>query len=73
MYMLSIARAIKKMSVNEPRDFILENYFKRIRFVKEESYYSMLRLKENIFAVAFNHINRKKCDLVMLKNTIHHF
>ena len=58
--MLSIARAIKKMSVNEPRDFILENYFKRIRFVKEESYYSMLRLKENIFAVAFNHINRKK-------------
>ena len=41
MYILSIARTIKKMLVNEPRDFILENYFERIRFVKEESYYSM--------------------------------
>ena len=30
MYTLNIARAIKKMSVNEIRDFIFENYYKRI-------------------------------------------
>ena len=41
MYILNISRAIKKMSVNEIRDFIFENYYKRIRFSKENSYYSM--------------------------------
>ena len=39
MYILNIARAIKKMSVNELRDFIFENYYKRIRFSGENSYY----------------------------------
>ena len=46
MYIVNIARAIKKMSVNEIRDFIFENYYKRIRFSKENSYYSMKRLKK---------------------------
>ena len=32
MYTLSIARAIKKMSVNEIKDFISENYYKTIGF-----------------------------------------
>ena len=45
MYTLNIARAIKKMSVNEIRDFIFENYYKRIGFSKENSYYWMKRLK----------------------------
>ena len=48
MYILNIARAIKKMSVNEIRDFIFENYCKRIGFSKENSYYSMKRLKKKI-------------------------
>ena len=41
MYTLNISRAIKKMSVNEIRYFIFENYYKRIGFSKESSYYSM--------------------------------
>ena len=32
---------MKQMTVNEIRDFILENYYKRIGFSKENSYYTM--------------------------------
>ena len=39
------------MSINELRDFIFENYYKRIEFVKEKSYNSMKRLKKR-FVVA---------------------
>ena len=45
MYILNIARTIKKMSINEIRDFIFEKYYKRIGFSKENSYYSMKHLK----------------------------
>ena len=45
------------MSVNEIRDFILENYCKQIGFPKENSYYSMKGLKKR-FVVACEHINR---------------
>ena len=48
MCILNIARAIKKMSVNEIRDFIFENYNKRIEFSKEKSYCSMKRSKKKI-------------------------
>ena len=41
MYILNIASAIKKMPVNELRDFIFENYYERTGFVKERSYYLM--------------------------------
>ena len=41
MYILNIARAIKKMSANEIRDFIFENYYKPSGFSKESSYYSI--------------------------------
>ena len=47
MYILSIASAIKNMSVNELREFIFENYYKRIGFVKERRYYSIKCLKKN--------------------------
>ena len=46
MYTLNIARAIKTMSVNDIRDFIFENYYKRTGFFKEGSYYSMKHLKK---------------------------
>ena len=32
MYTQNIARAIKKVTANEIRDFILESYYKRIGF-----------------------------------------
>ena len=48
MYILNIARAIKKMSVNELSDFIFENYYKRIRFSTENSYYAMKCLKKKL-------------------------
>ena len=46
MYILNIAKAIKKMSINEIKDFIFGNYYKRIAFSKESSYYSMKSLKK---------------------------
>ena len=45
MYILNIASAREKMTVNELRDFTFENYYKRIGFVKESIYYLMTRLK----------------------------
>ena len=60
MYILNIAGAIRKMSVSKLRDFILENYYKRIGFVKGGSYYSMKHLKK-IF-VASKQINKKIPD-----------
>ena len=41
MYILNIARAIKKTSVNEIRSFIFEIIKKELDFSKENSYYSM--------------------------------
>ena len=58
MYTLNITKAIKKISGNEIRDFIFENYYKRISLSKENSYYSMKRLKKR-FIVACEQINRK--------------
>ena len=52
MYVLDIARAIKEMSVNEIRDFIFKNYYKRIEFFKENSYYSMKYLKKDLLLLA---------------------
>ena len=57
MYILNIVRVIKTMSVNEIRDFIFGNFYKRIGFSKESSYYSMKGLKKII--VACKQINRK--------------
>ena len=56
MYMLNITRTIKKMSINEIRDFIFENYYKRIGFYKENSYY---RLKKKDLLLLLNKIIEK--------------
>ena len=48
MYILNVARAKKKVPVNEIRDFIFENYYKRIVFYKGISYYSMKRFKKKL-------------------------
>ena len=34
MYIVNITRAIKKMSINEIKDFMFENYYKGIGFSK---------------------------------------
>ena len=57
---LNITKAIKKMSVNKIRDFILENYYKQIGFSKETDY-SVKRLEKRII-VACEEINRKISD-----------
>ena len=46
MYTVSIASAIKKMSVNEIRDFNFEKYYEGIGFSKENNYQSMKHQKE---------------------------
>ena len=48
MYALNIIKATRKMNANEIRYFIYENYYKRIGFSKEKSYYSLQRLKKKI-------------------------
>ena len=47
LYILNIASAIEKISASELRAFICENYYERIGFVKERSYYSTNCLKKN--------------------------
>ena len=37
------------MSVNKIRDFIFESYYERIGCSKENSYYSMKRLKKKVY------------------------
>ena len=65
MYTLNIVSTIKKMAFNELKDFIFENYYKRIGYVKESTFrkhnYSMKRLKKG-FVIACNEINRKTAD-----------
>ena len=46
MYILNNAKAIKTTSINEVKDFIFENYFKRIGFSKKVSYISMKHLNK---------------------------
>ena len=59
------------MSVNEIRDFSFEDYYKQIAFSKENSYYSMRRLKKNLLLLATKLI-KKYLIVVMLKNTVNH-
>ena len=49
MYILNIAKAVKKMSINEIKVFIFENYYKRSGFSKESSYCSMKCLEKKIY------------------------
>ena len=56
MYILNIAKAMKKMSVIEVRDFIFENYNKRIGFLRKEVF-----IQWNTW---------KKKDLLLLANKL---
>ena len=50
------------MPINELRDFIFENYCKRIGFVKEKSYCSMKRLKKKYLLFLPNKLIEKIPD-----------
>ena len=50
------------MSVTELRDFIFENFYKRIGFVKERSYYSMKCLKKNNLLLLANKLIERIAD-----------
>ena len=49
MDVLNMSRTIIKTPANGIKDFIFENYYKRIGFSKENSYYSMKRLKKKSY------------------------
>ena len=53
---------IKKMVASEIRDFIFENYYKQIESSKENSYYSMKRLKRKDLLLLANKLVEKKPD-----------
>ena len=64
MYILNTLRAIKTIAIKELKDFIFENYYRRIEITKER----LILLKkpllneiseENIFVIACNLYNRK--------------
>ena len=59
MYTLNITRAIKRMFVNEIRDCIFENYYKRIRFSTESCYYLTKRLKRKDLLLIANKLIEK--------------
>ena len=52
MYVLNMVSAIKKMTVNELKDFFFENYYQRMGFARENSYYSAKHLKEGLQLLA---------------------
>ena len=71
MYILYFASAIKRMSANDVRDFIFENYYKQIAFIKERSCYSVKHLKTKLLLVV-NKLIENYLILLILRNTISH-
>ena len=47
MYILNIAKAIKKITVKELKDFNFDRYHQQVGFPKENSYYSIKHQKKN--------------------------
>ena len=60
------------MRVKELTEFTFENYFTRIGFIKENSYYSMKHSKNDLLLLPTKLI-KKYLILVMQKSTINHF
>ena len=63
MYIVNIARAIKKMSINEIKDFIFKDCYKRIVFSKESSCYSIKYIKRKGLLLLANKLIEKILDL----------
>ena len=73
MYILNIVRAINKMPINEVRDFIFENYYKRTEFSKENSYYSMKPFKKKDLLLLANKLIEKTRDPHNVKEHFNHY
>ena len=52
MYILSIVNAIKKITIKELKDFTYESYYRRMGFLKENSYYSIKHQKKKVLLLA---------------------
>ena len=52
MYILNILSATKKITIKEMKDFIFENYYRRIGFPKENTYYSIKQKKKELLLLA---------------------
>ena len=59
MHIQNLSKAIEKMSINEIKDFIFEDYYKRIEFYKESSYYSIECLKKKDLLLLANKLIKK--------------
>ena len=59
---LNVVTTIKSMPFSEIADFLVENYYKRIRFSIKSSYYSMKRLKRKDLLLLANKLIVKVTD-----------
>ena len=71
MYIIDISSTIKKMSVNEFRYVIFENYYKEIGCCNGNSYYSIKHHKKDLQLFVTN-LTEKYLLLVILKSTVNH-
>ena len=62
MYTLNFARALKEMSLDKIRDFVFENYYKRIGFSKENSHNYIKCLKRKYLLLFTNKLIEKILD-----------
>ena len=62
MYILDIAKSIKRMSVNKIKDSIFGNYFEKNGFSKENSHYLMKLLKTKGLLLLANKLIEKIPD-----------
>ena len=67
MYILNNTKAIKTTSINEVKDFIFENYFKRIGFSKKVSYISMKHLNKKYLSLLANKLIKNIPDPINAK------
>ena len=61
------------MAVQEFKEFIFENCYRRIGFTKENSYYSMKHQKKKYLLLLATKLIKQYLMLVMLSNTINYF
>ena len=54
MYIKNIVSAIKQMTVNDLKDFICKEYYKRVGFNKENTYYSSKSKKKRFTIIYMN-------------------
>ena len=71
MYILSIVRAIKNITVNESKAVFFENSYKQIGFSEENSYYSLNPWEQGFFA-AFEQLRETVLNPCNSKNAKNH-